>query len=200
MTEVEGCDAARSRTQCLDPRSHDRPPVHSGPFFTSPIGQPGCSLDARELSEHSGCDGRRSEAPLARKTETSVKHLRRATVRAGTTADGRANELSVETRQAGAGTIVVVIGRVTVDSSPHLRSVLHDAIGAPGASGVVIDLTGTSYLDTSAIATLLEAATLALAHAVALQVTGLQGHARFVAEGAELDHIFLALGYEVQFT
>jgi anti-anti-sigma factor len=129
-----------------------------------------------------------------------VKHLRRATARAGTTAGGRANELSVETRQAGAGTIVVVIGRVTVDSSPHLRSVLHDAIAAAPASGVVIDLTGTPYLDTSAIATLLEAATLALAHGVALRVTGLQGHARFVAEGAELDRIFLALGYEVQFS
>jgi anti-sigma B factor antagonist len=132
--------------------------------------------------------------------ETSVKHLHRATARAGTTADSVANQLSVETRQAGARTTVVVIGRVTVDSSPHLRSVLHDAIGAPGASGIVIDFTGTSYLDTSAIATLLEAATLALAHAVALRVTGLQGHARFVAEAAELDHIFLALGYEVQFT
>jgi len=77
---------------------------------------------------------------------------------------------------------------------------LHHAIGATPASGVVIDLTGTSYLDTSAIATLLEAATLALAQRVALRVTGLQGHARFVAEAAELDHIFLALGYEVQFT
>jgi len=129
-----------------------------------------------------------------------VKNLRMATARAGTIVDGRANELSVETRQPGPRTTVAVIGRVTVDSSPRLRSVLHDAIGAPGASGVVIDLTGTSYLDTSAIATLLEAATLALAHAVALRVTGLQGHARFVAEGAELDHIFLALGYEVQFT
>ena len=129
-----------------------------------------------------------------------MKHLRRETARAGTIADGRANELSVETRQADARTIVVVIGRVTVDSSPHLRSVLREAIGAALASGVVIDLTGTSYLDTSAIATLLEAATLALAHGVALRVTGLQGHARFVAEAAELDHIFLALGYEVQFT
>jgi anti-anti-sigma factor len=129
-----------------------------------------------------------------------VKHLRRATASAGTTAGGRANELSVETRQADARTIVVVIGRVTVDSSPHLRSVLHDAIGAAGASGVVIDLTRTSYLDTSAIATLLEAATLALAHGATLRVTGLQGHARLVAEAAELDHIFLTLGYEVQFT
>ena len=129
-----------------------------------------------------------------------MKHLPRAAAQSGPTASGRANELSLQTHLAGADAIVVVIGRVTVDSSPHLRSVLHDAIGAPGASRVVIDLTGTSYLDTSALATLLEAATLALAHAVALRVTGLQGHARFVAEGAELDHIFLALGYEVQFT
>ena len=129
-----------------------------------------------------------------------MKYLRRATARAGIKTDGRANELSVETRQAGARITVVVVGRVTVDSSPRLRSVLHDAIDAAPPSGVVIDLTGTSYLDTSAIATLLEAATLALAHAVALRVTGLQGHARFVAEAAELDHIFLALGYEVQFT
>ena len=111
-----------------------------------------------------------------------------------------ANELSVETRQAGAHTIVVVIGRVTVDSSPHLRSVLHDAIGAAPSTGVVIDFTGTSYLDTSAIATLLEAATLALHAAYALRVIGLRGDARFVAEATELDHIFLALGYEVQFT
>ena len=81
----------------------------------------------------------------------SVKHLRRATARAGLTADGRANELSVETRQGDTDTVVVAIGRVTIDSSPHLRSVLHDAIAA--SSVVVIDLTGTSYLDTSAIAT-----------------------------------------------
>jgi anti-sigma B factor antagonist len=128
-----------------------------------------------------------------------VKHLRWATTRTGITADGRTNDLFIETREAG-GTTVVVIGRVTVDSSPRLRSVLHDAIGATPAGGVVIDLTGISYLDTSAIATLLEAATLALAQRVALRVTGLQGHARFVAEAAELDHIFLALGYEVQFT
>jgi anti-anti-sigma factor len=111
-----------------------------------------------------------------------------------------ANAMSVDVRQAGACTTVVVSGRVTVDSSPHLRPVLHEAIGAAPPAGVVIDFMAARYLDTSAIATLLEAATLALAHAVALRVTGLQGHARLVAEGAELDHIFLALGYEVQFT
>ena len=40
-----------------------------------------------------------------------------------------ANELSVETRRAGAHTIVIATGRVTVDSSPHLRAMLHDTIG-----------------------------------------------------------------------
>jgi anti-sigma B factor antagonist len=129
-----------------------------------------------------------------------VQLPRKVTVGAATTTEGKPNELSVETRHADAGTVVVAIGRVTVDSSPHLRLVLHDAIVAAAATGVVIDLTGISYLDTSAIATLLEAATLALADGVSLRVTGLHGHPRFVAEGAELDHIFLALGYEVQFT
>ena len=111
-----------------------------------------------------------------------------------------ANELSVETRTAGARTIVVVTGRVTVESSPHLRSVLRETIGAAPSAGMVIDFTGSSYLDTSAIATLLEAAMLASAQGVPLAVIGLGGEARFVAEATELDHIFLALGYEVQFT
>ena len=106
----------------------------------------------------------------------------------------------METRQAGARTIVVVTGRITVDSSPQLRLVLHDAIGAAPSAGVVIDFTGTPYLDTSAVATLLEAAMLASDRGVALRVIGLAGDARFVAETVELDRIFLAFGYEVQFT
>jgi anti-sigma B factor antagonist len=111
-----------------------------------------------------------------------------------------ANELSVESRRAGAHTIVSVSGRVTVESSPHLRPALHEAIGAAAPAGVVIDFTAARYLDTSAIATLLEAATLASKLAVPLRLIGLRGDARLVAEATELDHIFLALGYEVQFT
>ena len=111
-----------------------------------------------------------------------------------------ANELSVETRTAGAHTNVIVTGRVTVESSPRLRSVLRETIGAAPSAGVVIDFTETPYLDTSAIATLLEAATLASKRGVRLGVIGLGGEARFVAEATELDHIFRALGYEVQFT
>jgi anti-sigma B factor antagonist len=119
---------------------------------------------------------------------------------AATGAAASARELSVETRLAGARTIVVVVGRVTVESSPRLRPVLHGAIGAAPSAGVLIDMTGTSYLDTSAIATLLEAATLASTKGVSLGVIGLRGDARVVAEVAELDRIFLAFGYEVLFS
>ena len=55
-----------------------------------------------------------------------------------------ANGMAVDVRQAGACTTVVVSGRVTVDSSPHLRPVLHEAIGAAPPSGVVIDFTAAS--------------------------------------------------------
>ena len=111
-----------------------------------------------------------------------------------------ANELSVETRRADAHTIVTVTGRVTVDSSPHLRPVLHEAIAAAPPDGVVIDFTAARYLDTSAIATLLEAASLASTRGVPLDVIGLSAETRVVVEATELDRIFAALGYEVQFT
>jgi anti-anti-sigma factor len=128
--------------------------------------------------------------------------LQRSSANAATTtgASVGANAMSVDVRQAGACTTVVVSGRVTVDSSPHLRPVLHQAIGAAPPSGVVIDFTAARYLDISAIATLLDAATLASTLAVPLRLIGLRGDARLVAEATELDHIFLALGYEVQFT
>jgi anti-sigma B factor antagonist len=111
-----------------------------------------------------------------------------------------ANAIFVDVRQEGACTTIVVSGRVTVDSSPHLRPVLHEAISAARPAGVVIDFTAARYLDTSAIATLLEAATLASQRGVTLGVIGLGGETRLLAEATELDRIFLAMGYEVQFT
>jgi hypothetical protein len=41
------------------------------------------------------------------------------------------NGIFVETSQAGGRVIVAVIGRVTVETSPHLRPVLTEAISDP---------------------------------------------------------------------
>ncbi len=128
-------------------------------------------------------------------------HLRRSIGGAAATrATVDANEISLETKASGGRSIIVVAGRVTVDSSPHLRRVLHNAINANAADGVVIDVSATLYMDTSAIATLLEAATLGSQRRVSLALVGLNGDARLVAEATELDRILVALGYEVQFT
>ena len=110
-----------------------------------------------------------------------------------------ATELTVNTRQAGDGTIVEISGRVTVESSSQLRPVLHAAVGAAPPAGVVVDLTGTTYLDTSAAATLIEAAMLARDRGVPLRVVGLSGEPRLLAEIIELDRIFRGLGSEVEF-
>jgi anti-anti-sigma factor len=108
-------------------------------------------------------------------------------------------DLTVQTRQAGACTILDVSGRMTIDSSVHLRPVLHAAVAAASSVGVVIDFTRTTYLDTSAAATLIDASMLARDRGVPLRVVALSGQPRLLAEVIELDRIFRALGSQVEF-
>jgi anti-anti-sigma factor len=111
------------------------------------------------------------------------------------------NELTVNARQAEDGIIVDIGGRLTVDSSFRLRPVLHGAVGAAPGAGVVVDFAETTYIDTSAAATLIEAAMLARERSVHLRIVGLRGQPRLLTEIIELDRIFRALGsgYEVVF-
>ena len=94
---------------------------------------------------------------------------------------------------------VTVTGRVTVDSSPHLRSVLLQLLRRGAGRVVVIDLFGVSYLDMSGLATLLEALKAAHQCSVMLRVVGMAGQSRMLAEVAELDKIFQTAGSEVEF-
>lgn len=125
----------------------------------------------------------------------------RPTTRGRAEAHGRSvatSELTVNTRQAGDATVIEVSGRLTIDSSPHLRPVLHGVVSAAAPAAVIIDFTRTTYLDTSAAATLIEAAVLAREHGVQLRVVGLHDEPRLLAEVIELDRIFRALGSEVE--
>ena len=65
---------------------------------------------------------------------------------------------------------------------------------------LVIDLSALSYLDTSGVATLLEAARVASAQGVRLRVIGLIGEPRMLAQIAELDVIFRAYGSDLELT
>ena len=110
-----------------------------------------------------------------------------------------AGDITVHVIPASDQIIVAVDGRVTVDSSPNLRSTLLELLHRNAAPVMLIDLSGVSYLDMSGLATLLEALKAALEHSVKLRVTGISGEARTLVEIAQLDAIFRAWGSEVEF-
>ena len=110
-----------------------------------------------------------------------------------------ADEISIRLSRTSSQSTVTVAGRVTIDSSPRLRSVLLKLLGRGAGQVVTVDLSGVSYLDTSGLATLLEALQLARRHSATLRVLGMTGQSRMLAEIAELDKVFQAAGFEVEF-
>lgn len=107
--------------------------------------------------------------------------------------------LEVRVRSRPSESIIEVVGRLTVDSSPRLRAVLLDSIRARTRSVLVVDLLAVSYCDTSGIATLLEASIAPRNRSVRLRIIGVGGEARMLAEVTELDQLCRALGSEVVF-
>ena len=110
-----------------------------------------------------------------------------------------AGQITVHVMPGSGRLTVAVAGRVTVDSSPDLRSALLELIRRRADSVTVIDLSAVSYLDMSGLAVLLEALKAAHQHSVKLRVTGISGEARTLVEIAQLDTIFRAWGSEVEF-
>jgi len=108
--------------------------------------------------------------------------------------------MAIETSQGPAESRISVTGRLVIESSPRLRALLMKAIRKGTSAVLVIDLTALSYLDTSGVATLLEAARVASAQSVRLRVIGLIGEPRMLAQIAELDVIFRAYGSDLELT
>ena len=109
------------------------------------------------------------------------------------------DEIGIRVVRESSESTVIVSGRVTVDSSPHLRSVLLQLLRKGAEPVLVIDLLGVSYLDMSGLATLLEALEAAHRHSVMLRVLGITGQSRMLAEVAELDKVFQTAGSEVEY-
>lgn len=109
-------------------------------------------------------------------------------------------EITVHILPGSEQLIVTVAGRVTVDSSPNLRSLLLDLLRRSTAPLMVIDVSGVSYLDMSGIATLLEVLKAAGECSVKLLLlAGISGQFRNLAKIVQLDTIFRARGSEVEF-
>ena len=109
------------------------------------------------------------------------------------------SEITVHVVPGGDRLTVTIAGRVTVDSSPDLRSLLLGLLRRGDTPVVVIEMSALTYLDMAGIATLLEALKAARERSVKLRITGISGQVRTLAEVAQLDTIYHAWGSEVDF-
>src|SRR4051812_23252690 len=96
-------------------------------------------------------------------------------------------DLAIETLEGLTESRISVTGSLAVESSTGFRSLLLKAIRRGRTPVIVIDMSGISALDTSGVATLLEAVRIARAQSVRLRVMGLSGLPRMLAEITELD-------------
>jgi anti-sigma B factor antagonist len=88
------------------------------------------------------------------------------------------NSLEISVDQLGNDTIVRASGRIDVDSSPDLRDCLLAILSAePLPRAITVDLAGVPYIETSGIATLIEALRIARHHQTIFCLQGLSGSA-----------------------
>ena len=90
---------------------------------------------------------------------------------------------------------VAVQGRITVSNSAEMRTALADALRTKPAS-VSLDLSGVSYLDTSGLATLIEAVGIARNQGTRLILSGMHDQPRYFFEITHLDRLFEIAGQE----
>jgi anti-sigma B factor antagonist len=88
------------------------------------------------------------------------------------------------------GSIVVALeGDIDLEGSPAARKVLLDAVGL--GQPVYVDLSGVSYIDSSGIASLVEALQRARQGGTAFALASVSDAARRVLELARLDRVFI---------
>jgi anti-sigma B factor antagonist len=87
------------------------------------------------------------------------------------------------------GEVISITGRVGIDTSGQMRSRLADALRSrPDA--VTIDLSQVDYMDTSGLATLIEAMRLARQQNTQLLLRGVQQQPRYLLKVSDLDRVF----------
>jgi anti-sigma B factor antagonist len=84
--------------------------------------------------------------------------------------------LKISVDQEGKDTMIRLGGRIDVDSSPDLRDRLRTLLSEEALpETIIVDLAGVSYIETSGIATLIEALRIARHHQTNFRLQGLSG-------------------------
>ena len=80
-------------------------------------------------------------------------------------------------------------GRITIDSADQVRRRLTNALRTH-PDLVAVDLSDVSYMDTSGLATLMEAMRTARQQGTRLVLSGIQQQPGYLLKVTELDHVF----------
>ena len=83
---------------------------------------------------------------------------------------------------------VSIEGSVNIDTSGAMRRTIAEALRSMSPA-VVLDLSGVSYIDTSGLATLLEASRIARQQGTRLVLHGLHGQPRELLHFSQIDHL-----------
>jgi anti-sigma B factor antagonist len=86
------------------------------------------------------------------------------------------SSISITVDHCGSDALVRLNGRIDVDSSPDLRNCLLAILSEePLSRAIIVDLAGVPYIETSGIATLVEALRIARHHRAIVCLQGLSG-------------------------
>lgn len=96
--------------------------------------------------------------------------------------------MGYEVRTEGGTTIVVLSGDVDLDSSPKVRSVLLESVD--NKCGVLVEMSAVSYIDSSGVASLVEAYQSARRGSTLFALVAVSDAAMRVLELARLDQVF----------
>src|SRR3954468_9632091 len=101
------------------------------------------------------------------------------------------SDLLTSARQEGDAVIGVVRGEIDLHNSPDLRGALLDLLGRTQPKRLVLNLAQVPYMDSSAIAVLVETLQKLRKSGGKLYLTNLQPRVRGLLEIARLDSIFV---------
>ena len=100
-----------------------------------------------------------------------------------------ANEIQIDVDRQGETAIVTPLGEIDLARSPYLRARLAEFIGEQ-PKNLVVNLAEVPYMDSSGVATLVEALQQCRASGISLKLCGLQERVRSIFEIARLDMVF----------
>ncbi len=99
-------------------------------------------------------------------------------------------KVEIATQRIDAGVLMQLRGDVDMNTSPDVRSSLGQAFRQGGAKALLIDLSGVRYMDSSGIATLVEALQNCMKQGMRFRLVQLSPSVRDVFELARLASVF----------